>query len=157
NPVIRAAREALQGIPREPDGSPQPGGTDAGAESPDVAVELVLAPDLPHVSGPAATVKRLVFFLLRNAAAVTPSAGPITVRTDRSAHGVLLRVEDTGPSLTPDGLAEMFDPSASQRPGGNRLELAACRTLARRLQGQINAEDRGGQGVAVIVELPAAS
>lgn len=119
-----------------------------------VPIRLALSPELPPVLGSAPDLKRLLTFLLTHAAAVMASGnGRITVRTEHTPDRILLHVEDTGPGLAAENLSRMFEPGGAGREGTNRLELAACQSLARRLQGRIHAENLTGGGVAVVVEL----
>ncbi len=121
-----------------------------------VPVHLELAPELPPVPGSFADLKRLCNFLVRNAAvAASLGTGAVWVRTEKSGQGVLLRVEDAGPSLEPASLVQLFEPGPAGRDGLPPLELAACRSLAKRHQGTIRAENRAEGGVAIFVELPA--
>jgi signal transduction histidine kinase len=122
-----------------------------------VPVKLALAPSLPPVLGSAADLRRLCIFLLTNAAAAGQAAGSITIRTEAADRNVLLRVEDTGPSIPVELLAQCFEPTTVGRAGTNSLELAACETLVRRLQGKIRCENRPEGGVVVIVALPGCS
>jgi signal transduction histidine kinase len=116
---------------------------------------LELAPGALPVAGTAADLQRLCAFLLRNAVAVNPPGATITVQTGKERDKVLLRVQDGGPSLAPELLAELFDPHPVRRAGTSGLELAACKAIVRRLQGRISAENTGDCGVTVTVELPA--
>jgi len=122
-----------------------------------VPLKVVLVANLPRVLGSAADLKRLCVFLLTNAAVAAGSiGGSVAIRTESSNGNVLLRVEDDGPSVPSELLPHFFEPSTVGRGGTNSLELAACETLVRRLQGKIRVESRGERGVVVIVELPIA-
>jgi signal transduction histidine kinase len=129
--------------------APAPGGA---------AVELHLAPDLPRVPAAAPELRRLCLFLLRNAAAaVDPDAGgAVTVRTEVAAGRVVARIEDNGPPIPPQHLPLPFEPNRPAREGTNALELAACRSMARRLDGTLEAENRPAGGVVMVLDLPAA-
>jgi C4-dicarboxylate-specific signal transduction histidine kinase len=76
------------------------------------------------------------------------------VRTARSEGKVVLKIEDAGPAVAPEQLVELFTPYPLRRQGTNGLELAACKSLVRRLQGSIAAESNATGGVTIIVELP---
>jgi signal transduction histidine kinase len=158
NEVVRRVAEALSreqpgfgelGIALAPPGDAAPTGTGA------VWLRLDLAAGLPRVSGTDADVRRLVRFLILNAAAaITALPGLVTVRTAVSEGKVQLRVEDNGPAVEPEMLPQLFEPGVAAREGPNRLELAACKTLAhRRLQGGIHAESRPEGGVAMVASL----
>ena len=98
-------------------------------------------------------MKRLCVFLIRNAAAAAATnGGMVIVRTAREAGKVILRVEDAGPAIAPEVLPHLFEPAAAGREGTSALELAACKTLARRLQGVLRAENLDKGGAAFIVE-----
>ena len=120
-----------------------------------VPLHLALAPTLPRILGSATDLRRLCIFLLTNAAAAAGQvAGSITIRTESADNNVLLRVEDMGPSLPAELLPQCFEPATAGREGTNSLELAACETIVRRLQGKIRCENRAEGGVVVTVGLP---
>jgi signal transduction histidine kinase len=122
-----------------------------------VPLELLLAPNLPLVVGSATDLKRLCIFLLTNAAAATAAVGGrVTVRTEVGNNLVSLRVEDTGPPVSPELLLQLLEPAGPGRAGTNSLELAACETFVRRLHGKIRCEERAQGGLSVLVELPIA-
>jgi signal transduction histidine kinase len=148
NEVVRAVvqhlRSAAAGAVLRPEG-------DGGGNGAAVRLELNDAP--LRVPGTFAELLRLCTFLLRNAAAVTPPGGTIAVRARRSEDTAVLTIEDAGPAVAPEQLGELFTPYPVRREGTNSLELAACKSLVRRLQGTIAAQNRPEGGVAVTVEL----
>ena len=139
NQAVRAAAAAFEG------------------EAVAVPIRLDLAVGRPTAFGISAELKRLCVFLIRNAAgAAACNGGSVIVRTLREAEKSILRVEDSGPPISPEALPYLFEPAATGREGTSALELAACKTLARRLQGSIRAENQPERGAAVVVEWPAA-
>jgi signal transduction histidine kinase len=110
------------------------------------------APGLPRVLGTVPVLRRLLLTLLGQAAAAAGSAGGVTVRTESAGRRVALRVEDSGPPIPADSLAQVFEPFAVSR-GGDGTALAVAKALARRLQGGIQAVNRPEGGVEVVVEL----
>lgn len=114
-------------------------------------VELELAEGVPPVRGSVTDVRRLVRFLVANALRAASPQGRVVVATE-SADGVArLIVEDDGPAVSESQLGHLFTP-ASNREGVEALELAACRSLARRLRGRLSAEARPEGGVRVVLE-----
>src|SRR5262249_19518239 len=95
-------------------------------------------------------------FLLKNAMGVS-GENTVLVQTTSQVNSIQLRIEDRGTPLPPDALPRFFEPVGTTRPGADRLELATCRTLVRRLQGKLKAENRAEEGVTILVELPASS
>jgi signal transduction histidine kinase len=118
------------------------------------SVAVDLEPGLPGIAAKAADVNRLCRFLLGNAhAAGLPTGGSLEVRTCLGPNdSVKLHVGDSGPSFYPECLSSAFELALLPRPGTNRLELAACKSIVRRLEGSIHAANRPEGGVTVIVE-----
>jgi signal transduction histidine kinase len=121
-----------------------------------VPVRLALAPKLPLITGATTDVQYLCSFLLKNAAgAAARNGGDILIRTEAASGNVTLQVNDTGPAIAPELLPRLFDPSVACRDGTNSLELAACKSLVKRLKGRIHGANRPGGGVSIPVDLPA--
>src|SRR5262245_13984155 len=95
NEAVRQATEAL------------------GSLDHDAALRLDLAAEPPVVMACPDDIRRVVRFLVGNAAAALPGpGGVVTVRTRRDGVVARLSVEDTGPACTPQQLAHFFDPLA---------------------------------------------
>jgi signal transduction histidine kinase len=159
NEVIRDTARALTGSAAETNQAlliklPPSSKIESAGQANPVPLELILAPHLPSILGSAADMRRLCTFLLTNAAAAAaPVGGKVTIQTEARNTKVVLRVEDTGPSLSAESLNQLFEPAAAGRAGTNSLELAACETLVRRWQGKIYGESRPGGGLILIVDL----
>jgi signal transduction histidine kinase len=119
-------------------------------------ITLSATTDRLAVAGTSSDVKRLCEFLLRNAAAAASqsSGGSVTVRTERLKDRALLQIEDSGPAVSAAQIAQLFEPHLNCRAGTNSLELAASKTLARRLEGNIRAESGSAGGLKMSVSLP---
>ena len=151
--AVRAAVEALDGKPSEQGGLGATirvalfHGRTEGEGMAEAAVRLDLAAGEASAPATFAEMKRLCVFLIRNAAAAAATnGGAVVVRTAREDGKLILRVEDAGPAIPPEVLPHLFEPAAAAREGTSALELAACRVLARRLQGAIRAENLGEGG-----------
>lgn len=101
--------------------------------------------------------------LLRNALnAVTPGTGSIEVRARRSdragAHGVAIAVEDNGPGIPAEVLANVFDAFVSTRldAKGTGLGLTVAEGIVTQHGGAIQAANRAEGGARLEVWLPAA-
>jgi signal transduction histidine kinase len=123
-----------------------------------VPLRLDLAPDLPPVEAVPTDLRRLVAFLLSNAAAAAAVVGgSVTVRTAAAEKAIRLTVTDQGLSVGAEELGKLFEATSIGREGTRELELAACKSLARRLHGKIQAESGPEGGVEMTLELPAVS
>jgi signal transduction histidine kinase len=119
---------------------------------PGVKVDCTAGNGLPPVRAGLTELKRLVTFLLGNAA--QSGCDGVAARTESCGRGVALVVDVTGPSLDPSFLARLTAPALSSRESAAGLELAAVRSLTRRLGGELSAQAHDG-GARVTVELPA--
>jgi signal transduction histidine kinase len=124
-----------------------------------LTLQVALAPELPPARATPADLERLLGLLIQDAAAALETgAGRITVSTTRTEQGIELRITDTGLPLPPEAAGvSLFEPFAPGRKAGDNLRLPLCKTLAKRLQGDIRAETLSGGEVAMIVRLPAAT
>ncbi len=130
---------------------PEPGPVDLNAEVRAAATgreQLDLADGLPRVLGYGPDVRRLAGFLMAGAAAL--SNGPIVVRTAATETSVTLTVEVTG-GANPGRFAAVVEGPTIPLQEPHALELAACHSLTRRLNGALRCE-----GTAVTAELPVA-
>jgi signal transduction histidine kinase len=92
----------------------------------------------PLVSGPPEWLERLAGVLVDNACRYTPDGGAIRIVTGVHGGGALLAVEDSGPGISPDQLARIFDRfyRASTRPGGAGLGLSIADSVVRATGGR---------------------
>jgi signal transduction histidine kinase len=118
----------------------------------EVALRLERGPDVPPVQGSAPDVRRLVRFLVSNAArAAALAGGQVLVATEAEDGRARLRVEDSAP-LSEDEVGHLFTAASVSREGVDPLEMAACRSLARRLHAKLTAEGRPEGGARIVVE-----
>jgi signal transduction histidine kinase len=131
--------------------------TDAARMFAPAAVHLELSPQLPGIRAHLADLRRVCRFLLANGIRALKDTGrPVEVSTQRVPDGVQLTVQDTGTDIAADLLPRIFDPGNESRDGMCCLELAACRSLIRRLRGSIQANSGPDGGLVITVTLPVA-
>jgi two-component system sensor histidine kinase KdpD len=121
-------------------------------------VTLSFPDDLPLVRVDATLIEQALANLLENATKYTPSGTPLTLRAERSAEGLLVSVEDSGPGLPggdPERLFAKFQRGVAEGAiGGAGLGLAICRAIVRLHGGRIWAEKRSPSGAAFRFTLP---
>jgi signal transduction histidine kinase len=126
----------------------------------DVAVEVGGADDL-CVDGDVDRLHQVLLILVDNACRVTPAGGRIGLSAEREGDIVEIRVEDTGPGISREHLARIFerfyrvDASRSPDAGGAGLGLAIARSIVEAHGGTISLESRLGRGTTATVSLPA--
>jgi len=128
-----------------------------------VVLERSAGRKTPDVRADADRIGEVLANLLQNALRHTPPGGRVTVAADRSDHGVMLTVTDTGEGLAPEHLERVFerfyraDPARAQAQGGSGIGLTIARAIVEAHGGRLHAESDGpGCGSRFVVSLPAA-
>jgi PAS domain S-box-containing protein len=114
-----------------------------------------------RVQADATRIKQVLINLLSNAIKYTVGPGSVTVRC-AAAPGQQVRVSvaDTGPGLTPEQIAQLFEPfnrlglGAGDKPGTG-IGLVICKRLVEQMGGRIGVDSRVGQGSCFWFELDA--
>ncbi len=121
----------------------------------DFEIETVPAPLHAHEW----MLRELARNLMHNAIRHSPAGGSLRVRVLADARTVALQVVDSGPGISPELRARLFQPfSAGDVRSGSGLGLAICREIVAALGGTIsldNREDHGAvRGLEATVRLP---
>jgi nitrogen fixation/metabolism regulation signal transduction histidine kinase len=123
---------------------------------PEVAYECALAQTPPPVMADQDLVKGILTNLLENAAEAVGAGGHILSRTSAQNGHVAIEVHDSGPGLSEQARASLFEPTISFKKGGMGLGLSIARKSALLSGGDILLVkgELGGAGFRVL--LPAA-
>nr|WP_283254032.1 HAMP domain-containing sensor histidine kinase [Rhodococcus sp. USK13] len=126
------------------------------------ALEVGSGPGTPEVLGDEARLRQVLGNLLTNAVKHTPATADVTVRLQTTENRVVLEVADTGPGLSEDDAARVFerfyraDASRTRESGGSGLGLSIVAALVAAHQGTVTVDSRPGEGATFRVELPRA-
>jgi signal transduction histidine kinase len=103
-------------------------------------------------------LRRLLGYLLENAAKYAPPEGTIDIYGWRTDDRVFLAITDDGPGIPIEWRERIFEPFVrlDDSPRGAGIGLFAARHLARSMSGDLRAEDREPRGSQFVLELPAA-
>jgi len=103
-------------------------------------------------------LKRLLGYLLENAAKYAPAEGTIDIYGWRRGGRTYLAITDDGPGIPAEWRERIFEPFVrlDDSPRGSGVGLFAARHLARSMGGDLLAEDRAPKGSQFVLELPAA-
>jgi len=103
-------------------------------------------------------IQQVLVNLFRNA--VEAMAGTkdkrLTVRARRVADEVEIEVADSGPGLTQEVLATLFQPFATTKATGMGVGLSLCRSIVEGQGGEISAENAASGGAVFRFTVPAA-
>ena len=128
-----------------------------------VELSLELDPQIDLVEGDERRIQQVVFNLLSNAVKFTPSGGRVDVSTAKENGQVRIAVRDTGPGISPDDQARIFEEfqqardTNGERPEGTGLGLALSRSLVELHGGRIWVESEPGRGSTFTFTIPVGS
>ena len=128
-------------------------------------ITLTLEPCPPTMRALAddSKLEQVLLNLLTNAVKFTQRGGHVSIRCEAADDHVLTRVQDDGPGIPADRLADIFEPFVQlDRALGNPREgvglgLAISRDLARGMQGDLTVESIPGKGSTFTVSLKRAA
>jgi PAS domain S-box-containing protein len=125
-----------------------------------VSLRTELSDDLQPVLGDRVQLQQVILNLIVNAveAIASVSEGPrellVTSRKD-AAQNVLVSVRDSGPGLTPESLAHLFDAFYTTKPDGMGMGLAISRSTIEAHGGRLWATSNAPRGAVFQFTLPA--
>ena len=135
---------------------------DARAISPDRSVQLEVfdGPGTPEVLGDEARLRQVLSNLVSNALQHTPPSAAVTVRVGTDGDDAVLEVVDTGPGMSEQDAARVFerfyraDSSRTRASGGTGLGLSIVDSLTRAHGGTVTVTTALGQGCCFRVRVP---
>lgn len=110
-----------------------------------------------HAIASGEALRRLLGYLLENAAKYAPLDGTIDIYGWRRDERAFLAITDDGPGIPADWRERIFEPFVrlDDSPRGAGIGLFAARHLARTMGGDLRAEDRQPRGSQFVLELRA--
>jgi len=127
----------------------------AEASFPAVRVRCSLG-ELPAIEGDGSRLRQVFANLLSNAAQAQRE-GEIELTAGAVDGQVRITVHDSGPGVSPEIRARLFEPFVSGKPGGTGLGLALSRRFVERHGGMLELIGDGRPGATFQVRLPVAS
>jgi signal transduction histidine kinase len=131
------------------------------AQDQGITLRADVAPDLSPIPADPDRLRQVLANLVANALIHTPGGGEVTVAVANYASAVRFTVSDTGPGLTPEQAAHVFerfyrtDDARQRDQGGSGLGLAIAHELVRLHRGRIWVDSVPGKGSAFNFEIPA--
>lgn len=118
------------------------------------------AVDLPEIEADPRAVKQILLNLLTNAIKFTPEGGKVTAETSYNAHGLILKVSDSGIGIAQEDIERLAQPfeqiesEHSRKHEGTGLGLALSKSLVELHGGNLKIESVLGEGTTIIFTLP---
>jgi signal transduction histidine kinase len=120
-----------------------------------VAIELMVAPDLPALRGDDQAIRQILLNLISNSLKFTGRGGRAVVAAGLDTDGALwLSVTDNGPGIDAALKDRIFDIFKTNRPEGMGLGLWLSKNIVERNKGILRCENLPAGGARFIVELP---
>ena len=118
-------------------------------------IELVIQAESGTIFVDVSRAKRILYNLTKNAVDALNRGGRLTVSLAVDGGGLRLRVEDTGPGMSSEVRARLFDPffTAGKLPGTG-LGLSIVKRFVDDHHGKIEVESTPGKGTVFTVSLP---
>jgi signal transduction histidine kinase len=92
--------------------------------------------------------------LMMNAAQAMPEGGKLTITAHKQSGMCLITVDDTGEGIAEDIKPNLFQTLFTTKAKGQGFGLAACKRLAKAMNGDITFESEKGNGSKFTVKLP---
>jgi len=124
-------------------------------------IKVDIEEDLQVVAEPELLL-RSVANVLRNAIRYAGHAGLIAISATHENKSVILSIEDCGPGIPAEAIAQIFDPfyridsSRSRETGGVGLGLSIVKTCIESCGGTVSCDNRQPCGLRVAIQLPPA-
>jgi two-component system sensor kinase FixL len=121
---------------------------------PDVTYHLRLDTDRPRAHAAPDLVNGILTNLLQNAAEAAGPGGAVVVLTRREGERVLIDVHDSGPGLSAEVSARLFEPTITFKKNGMGLGLSIAKKNALLSGGDVTVIPGELGGAAFRVSLP---
>jgi signal transduction histidine kinase len=123
-----------------------------------VTWSIRVEPGMPEVVADESQLRQALLNLVRNAKEAMPTGGRIEVEVAKTSDGMVrLQFADSGPGISPENQAKIFEPFFSTKARGTGLGLALVQQIVIEHGGRIEVECPAGGGTRFTVVLPTAT
>lgn len=119
-----------------------------------IEVVITCPPELPVVLCPPDQLGQIFLNMIMNAAEAMELGGTLHITACCQIDQIEIQFKDTGPGISPDALAHIFEPFYTTKEEGTGLGLAISYTLVERHHGTLQVASRPGQGATFTIQLP---
>jgi PAS domain S-box-containing protein len=120
----------------------------------DVLVEVELPAGLPAIPLDRQQIRQAFFNIIRNAIQAMTNGGLLKIGARTSEQFLAITFKDTGPGITPERLANMFEPFSTTKADGSGLGLMIVQRIVRDHGGQLEIHSEPHAGTTFTLLLP---
>jgi two-component system sensor histidine kinase HydH len=114
--------------------------------------------EIPKVFGDQRQLRHLFHNLFLNSCQAMPNGGQVTLRTfltkEAERTWIACEVRDTGGGIPPELLHNIFNPFFTTKDHGSGLGLSIVHKIITRHQGEVDIDNRPGEGVSFLIKFP---
>lgn len=121
------------------------------------SIVFVQGQDIPELNLNSKEIKQLILNLARNGMEAMEDKGELRIETHCNGNEVTMRIQDTGPGISPDKLEKLFEPFYTTKSKGTGLGLSLCLSIVERHNGRIQVESQQGVNTTFIVSFDSSS
>lgn len=119
-----------------------------------IQMKANLAPDLPPLSLDSEQITQALGNLIKNAIEAMPDGGTLNVSTQLvNEEKIRIKIQDTGTGMSPETLAQIFEPYYTTKDTGTGLGMAIVQRIINDHDGKIFVETEESIGTTVSIEL----
>lgn len=115
---------------------------------------------VPKIFGDNRQLVHVFYNLFQNSRQAMPRGGLLTVRTfvekSPDRDWVICQIKDTGGGIQPDVLHNIFNPFFTTKDQGSGLGLPIVHKIVTRHNGEVDIDNRPGEGVSFLIKFPTA-
>jgi signal transduction histidine kinase/DNA-binding response OmpR family regulator len=110
--------------------------------------------DLPEITAVPDQLTQVLLNLIINAVEAMPEGGHLALTTSVADNWLRIAIGDSGPGVSPDDLAKIFEPFYTTKATGTGLGLSVSYGIIQRHGGRIEVSGEPGEGAVFTVSLP---
>ncbi len=122
-----------------------------------IKIEKNFFEDIPTIVADETKLKQVFLNIILNAAQAMEGSGRLLITTNLDKNYIKIRIQDTGPGISPEIMGNLFSPFFTTKEKGTGLGLAISYGIIERHMGKIDVETELGKGTAFIIYLPVVS
>jgi len=119
-----------------------------------IKIEKKIDDTLPTIVADETKLKQVFLNIILNAAQAMEGSGRLIITTTKDKKYIKIRIQDTGPGIPPEVIANLFSPFFTTKEKGTGLGLAISYGIIERHKGKIDVETELGKGTIFTINLP---